>query len=74
MVAALPGDFVRQEGALTYADPRHPGLGQRGLMPEHDALAVSDGEPDDYHACRIALGIPEGGRDFAYGDTFRTRR
>ncbi|MDQ0470556.1 CAF17-like 4Fe-4S cluster assembly/insertion protein YgfZ [Labrys wisconsinensis] len=70
VVAALPGDFVRQEGALTYADPRHPGLGQRGLMPEHDALAVSDGEPDDYHARRIALGIPEGGRDFAYGDTF----
>ena len=24
----------------------------------------------DYHARRIALGVPEGGRDYAYGDAF----
>ena len=25
---------------------------------------------DDYHAHRIALGVPEGGKDYAFGDTF----
>ena len=28
------------------------------------------GDADAYHARRIALGVPDGGRDFAYGDTF----
>ena len=25
---------------------------------------------DDYHAFRIGLGVPEGGRDYAFGDAF----
>lgn len=70
LAVALPGDTVRQKGALVYPDPRHPGLGLRGIMPEHDAEAVSDGEEADFHALRIPLGIPQGGRDFAYGDAF----
>jgi folate-binding protein YgfZ len=28
------------------------------------------GSPADYHAHRIALGIPEGGTDFAFGEAF----
>jgi len=27
-------------------------------------------EPDAYHAHRIALGVPEGGKDYAFGDAF----
>ncbi len=27
-------------------------------------------QASDYHAHRIALGVPEGGRDYAFGDTF----
>ena len=37
---------------------------------EADAIAVATGEPLAYHAHRIALGVPEAGKDFAYGDAF----
>ena len=29
-----------------------------------------DAAAEDYHAHRIALGVPEGGKDYALGDTF----
>ncbi|MDQ0391683.1 CAF17-like 4Fe-4S cluster assembly/insertion protein YgfZ [Labrys monachus] len=56
-------------GAIAaYVDPRDPDLGRRGIAPR-------PGQPDDeafaaYHARRIALGIPEGGKDFAWGEAF----
>ncbi len=40
------------------------------LVYEHDAEAISFGTLAAYHAHRIALGIPYGGLDFAYGDAF----
>ena len=48
-------------------DPRHPDLGTRavGARAAADADAASA-----YDAHRIALGVPDGGRDFAYGDAF----
>ena len=56
-----------REGGRAYADPRHEGLGSREVIP----LSASErGSAEAYHACRIALGVPEGGRDFAYGDAF----
>jgi tRNA-modifying protein YgfZ len=58
-------------------DPRLPELGMRmlhgpgvasrltgELVPEANAAAA------DYHAHRIALGVPEGGKDYAFGDVF----
>lgn len=67
-VAARWGD---EAGAVGATDLRHPELGRRVILNrneagEREALASFDG----YHAHRIALGIPEGGKDFAYGDTF----
>ena len=58
-----------------FADPRHPGLGVRlvlsiatdWVLGRTGAVAAS---ADDYHAHRVALGVPEGGRDYALGDTF----
>ena len=50
-------------------DPRHPGLGAR-LTGERAALAALPVERSAYDARRIACGVPEGGRDFPYGDTF----
>ncbi len=50
-------------------DPRHPGLGAR-LIAERAALASLPEARATYDARRIACGVPEGGRDFAYGDTF----
>ena len=48
-------------------DPRHPDLGTRAISPR----GVADAEAWlAYDAHRIALGVPDGGRDFAYGDAF----
>ncbi|MDI4663891.1 folate-binding protein YgfZ [Xanthobacter autotrophicus] len=68
-VAAVFGDAGEvPEGAL-YADPRFAALGQRLVLPLAAAQALSsDAAP--YEAHRIALGIPKGGPDFIYGDTF----
>lgn len=58
--------------ALAFADPRHDGMGWRviGSPDELDRLGVVAGLEDAYAAHRIALGVPEGGADYAYGDTF----
>jgi tRNA-modifying protein YgfZ len=70
-VAAAWGDLRAYQGdALRIVDPRLPELGERMLTFSDDAIAVATGDPIDYHAHRIALGIPEGGKDFAYGETF----
>ncbi len=50
-------------------DPRHAGLGAR-LIAERAALASHPDNRAAYEAHRIACGIPQGGVDFVYGDTF----
>ncbi|GJD58470.1 YgfZ/GcvT domain-containing protein [Methylobacterium dankookense] len=50
------------------ADARAVDLGAR-LYAEEGAFSA-DASAQDYHAHRIALAVPEGGRDFAYGDAF----
>jgi tRNA-modifying protein YgfZ len=61
---------------LSYADPRLPALGLRVMVPPHLAAAAAAElgaqlvAADDYEAHRIALGLPSGGVDFAYGDAF----
>jgi folate-binding protein YgfZ len=61
---------------LRYADPRLPALGLRVMLPPHlVARAASDFgatlvDAREYEAHRIALGIPQGAIDFAYGDAF----
>jgi len=61
------------EGAIAYADPRLPALGHRILLPAGTSigsLGCALATEDEYNAKRIALGVPEGGRDYAYGDAF----
>ncbi len=53
----------------TFDDPRTPELGQRAIVPAADAAKFDDGR-STYTARRIALALPEGGVDFAYGDAF----
>jgi tRNA-modifying protein YgfZ len=48
-----------------YADPRDARLGFRD---PGESLKVAD--TTSYHAHRISLGVPEGGRDYPLGDTF----
>ncbi len=60
----------------SFADPRHRDLGLRILADAHfaaDVASATNGMPADaaaYHAQRIELGIPEGGKDYAFGDAF----
>jgi folate-binding protein YgfZ len=35
-----------------------------------DAAREANATAADYHAHRIALGVPEGGKDYAFGDVF----
>jgi len=58
------------------ADPRLAALGYRAIVPRDtvDAVIADSGatrvEADAFGAHRIACGVPRGGIDFAYGDTF----
>jgi tRNA-modifying protein YgfZ len=75
VLAAWDGPGTTSVG-LQYADPRLPALGLRVMLPPHrgsDAAAELGTvivEPDEYQAHRIALGVPQGGVDFSYGDAF----
>lgn len=73
VAAAWDGAPRPPEGAIVYVDPRLSELGFRAILPQGSAPAELGCEPAteaDYHAFRIKLGVPEGGRDYAFGDTF----
>ncbi len=65
-VAAGWGGGTPPDGAQ--ADPRLEALGWR-TVAEPGTIAT-DATVADYHAHRIALGVPEGGMDYAYSNTF----
>lgn len=75
-VAAVWDGKTTSSDAVVYADPRLAALGERIIVAADFAprLAATIGaEPADaqaYEAHRIALGVPRGGPDFAYGDAF----
>jgi tRNA-modifying protein YgfZ len=64
-----PGQAKEYAGGIAYVDPRlaalgarvvlHGGLGEDPLV----ALGCVRAETEDYHAHRIALGVPDGSRD-----------
>lgn len=66
-------EFLR---AQSYADPRLPALGARFVFHrDTDAQVQGDAGIDAspasaYHAHRIALGVPEGGKDYDFGDAY----
>jgi tRNA-modifying protein YgfZ len=61
---------------VVFRDPRHPLLGHRticvspNLQPSETPMHPTDEDFDTYHANRVSLGIPEGGKDYAFGDAF----
>jgi tRNA-modifying protein YgfZ len=73
VAAVWDGTPTLPEEAIAFADPRLQALGMRVLLPVGAAisrLACAEASEDAYHARRIMLGVPEGGRDYALGDTF----
>ncbi len=75
VVAALDGKATAELGVV-FDDPRHAELGQRIILPADNAQPDLAGagfkleSADAYHAKRIALGVPDGGKDFVYGDAY----
>ena len=75
VIATWEGEAVTEYG-LCYCDPRLPALGWRVMLPPHLAAeAAADLGAElvpaaAFEAHRIALGVPRGGFDFIYGDTF----
>lgn len=64
------GDEPPDEAGVAYPDPRLPALGTR-LIAEAEWLRneTFDGA-EKWQAHRIRLGVPEGGKDFIYGEVF----
>jgi folate-binding protein YgfZ len=62
-------NWAEANATVAYPDPRLPALGLRLLVQQ-------PGQPDfsaslaEYEAMRVALAVPEGGKDYAYGDAF----
>jgi tRNA-modifying protein YgfZ len=73
------GDERPPEGTgpapLRFADPRLAALGRRELTTLRSDWALGgenaqSATQEEYHAYRIGLGVPEGGKDYAFGDAF----
>ena len=75
VLAVWDGSEIPKQG-LAYADPRLPSLGARAMLPPHLAssaaaeLGAEFVDASQYEAHRIALGVPQGGVDFSYGNAF----
>lgn len=79
-VLAVWGDQVPAMAASPHVhpfiDPRLAALGLRVIVSRDriaDVMTASNAAPadaEDYHAHRMALGVPESGRDYVLGDTF----
>ena len=68
----LPAEAGRAKGDgpnQVAVDPRHPGLGARGVFKRPDGQTPPDlagfapGDRSDYDRLRISLGVPDGSRD-----------
>ena len=63
------GEALKPAASIAFQDPRLPALGFRGLIEASEALEFG-ADCVGYDAMRIAAAVPEGGKDYAYGDTF----
>ena len=72
-VAAAWGDgaeeALKPSAAIAFLDPRLPALSFRALI-ERDKAPYFALNASDYEAMRIAATVPEGGKDYKFGDTF----
>jgi len=68
-------DAFSVDGAMHFPDPRHTSLGVR-LIAEGQLASGSFADADNeialrqYDALRVLLGVPEGGRDYKFGDAY----
>jgi folate-binding protein YgfZ len=79
-VFALWGDdaasFDTPNSAVRFVDPRHPSMGFRVLADAQSGDEVvrearaAEVPLQTYDAERVRLGVPEGGKDYAFGDAY----
>lgn len=69
VVAASAGAELSEDDGLVFGDPRLHAMGQRAITDRAHAATFGD-DATAYHAHRIALGVPDGGKDFTYGNAF----
>lgn len=70
VAAVFGGDGPDGIEGIRYRDMRTPGMGLR-VIAKRDALRrIAKVGEADYEAHRIGEGVPKGGADFAYGETF----
>lgn len=62
-----PSLALTAAAGIVFRDPRLAMLGLRAIGGGGSATTA---EAAEFHAHRIALAVPEGGRDYAFGDTF----
>ena len=66
-VTAVWGDQTPASQAIAALDPRLPAMGYRVIGPKGEDNAEASRA---YHARRIGLGLPEGGKDYMFGSVF----
>jgi folate-binding protein YgfZ len=57
-------------GGTIYKDGRADGMGFRVIAPHAELAKIASPNEDAYEVHRIAQGVPKGGVDFPYGDSF----
>ncbi|HET6389161.1 folate-binding protein [Hyphomicrobium sp.] len=70
-----PADAFPVDWVMRFSDPRHSVLGVRLMAKARSSSsAFADAESEtalrEYDALRISLGVPEGGRDYKFGDAY----
>lgn len=66
---AWGGTVPSISGAVAFADPRLSELGTHIVVPKTSGIAAGT-DIAEWQAHRIALGVPESGTDFEFGDLF----
>jgi folate-binding protein YgfZ len=72
----VAGGCPQTSAVKPFRDPRHASLGSRVLAvatSSHDIAEKVNATPASvqaYHAHRISLGVPEGGKDYDFGDAY----
>jgi folate-binding protein YgfZ len=64
--------LTETRACVHFKDPRHPSMGIRWLMQSPAPLdaQVVELAHIDYDALRVRLGVPEGGKDYEFGDAY----
>jgi hypothetical protein len=73
VAVSVAGAAIPEEAGIVFDDPRLPALGPRVVLDRAEIVRWCGAEGtteawEAWHARRIALGLPDGGKDFAYGD------